>query len=280
MSQPLYSPEVFNLPVGALCILDWYDQGNRCAAARIEQFNPKQNWVLVRLWPASAPSKTVKLYLVDGAITGKRQVLIDIRKQVFQVLLPNAAETESIRKRVAEDPDVKEDEVEVPAEDFGEAGVTRTRCDKCRKPVVLAWKGRYGVYCSNNCLKTEDQQGDLNDMTDESTPDTKPIRAGAASPKKKTGAKKAAAPKKTPAKKAAGDGAARANAKFADDATIHMKADAENPFRADSSRAQRFALLKDGMTVADFKKKVEAKNLQSPFTILSIASDLKLITIK
>lgn len=53
--------------------------------------------------------------------------------------------------------------VEVPATDFGAAGVVRQVCDRpgCGRPlgvqldgsVALSWKGRDGVYCSNRCKK-------------------------------------------------------------------------------------------------------------------------------
>lgn len=43
--------------------------------------------------------------------------------------------------------------MKVPSETFPGAGLQRHVCDKCGKPIVIAWTGRDGEYCSNKCLK-------------------------------------------------------------------------------------------------------------------------------
>ena len=56
--------------------------------------------------------------------------------------------------------------MEVPAEDFGDSGVVRHSCDVCGKPLgihpdgtaTVAWKGRYGEYCSNKCLSKGERE--------------------------------------------------------------------------------------------------------------------------
>ena len=92
--------------------------------------------------------------------------------------------------------------MQVPAKEFGGAEVTRLVCDnpRCRKPVLLAWRGRNGVYHDNNCLELMENNEMTTETTTEETPS--PIAAGAPAPKKaaKKTAKKAAKPA---AKKAA-----------------------------------------------------------------------------
>lgn len=99
-----------------------------------------------------------------------------------------------------------EETMNVPAEDFGDAGVVRKICDRngCQHAVTLRWMGRYGEYCSNACMKLA-ESGDGEMTTTETTAAApaaeKPITAGK-TPAKKTAAAKKAAPKKS-AKKAA-----------------------------------------------------------------------------
>ena len=94
----------------------------------------------------------------------------------------------------------------VLADDFGDAGVIRRKCDKCGAQILLCWKGPDGEYCSNACKKQAIAEGEKT-MTTETTTATaaapSPIVAGAPAPKKTTTKKAVKAAKKTaPAKKA------------------------------------------------------------------------------
>src|ERR1017187_7085615 len=68
----------------------------------------------------------------------------------------------------------EEPSMEVPADDFGDAGVVRHFCDRpeCRKPIALSWKGRYGSYCSNTCLKISEKEDQI--MSDETNTNAAP----------------------------------------------------------------------------------------------------------
>lgn len=160
-----------------------------------------------------------------------------------------------------------EDPMLQPAEDFGDAGIVRRFCDnpECQRPITLCWKGRNGEYCSNKCLKTEkenttnmaSQPVPMQDPND--APPAKPITGGS---KKKTApaAKKAApAPKAAkPAKaaKAAKPAKAATTSRVNPDATIKL-AKGFDAATMRGSRGERAALLKDGMTVGQFKAAVE-----------------------
>jgi len=106
--------------------------------------------------------------------------------------------------------------MEVHADDFGEANVTRAFCDRkeCGNAIALSWRGRYGVYCSNTCLKISEREGNTTMTTDDTTATAtvvapeKPIKAGAPAPKK--GAVKTAKKTAPPAK---GKATAKAPAK-------------------------------------------------------------------
>lgn len=104
--------------------------------------------------------------------------------------------------------------MKVAANDFGGAEVTRLLCDNpvCRKPVLLEWRGRNGIYHSNECLELMENTTMTTEVQTEATPTPSPIAAGA--PSKKAPKKKAAA-KAAPAKKAAAPPAAKGKAKAA-----------------------------------------------------------------
>jgi len=97
---------------------------------------------------------------------------------------------------------------QIPADDFGGAGVIRRFCDRksCGARILVRWPGRgknsNREYCSNECSKLAENEGES--MTTAIEPDTTqaPIVAGTATKKspKKGAAKKA---KAAPAKKAA-----------------------------------------------------------------------------
>lgn len=156
--------------------------------------------------------------------------------------------------------------MEVPATDFGEAGITRLICDRltCRRPVTLRWKGRYGVYCSNECLKISEKEG-YTQMTEEQTATATaaaPIAAGKPSTKK-AASKKAAATVKGKGKvkaapKSKAPKAAGANSKFQNDQTIKVKS-TDHTMRGARAEAQN--LMKDGMTVGDFRAAIAKKDL-------------------
>jgi len=97
----------------------------------------------------------------------------------------------------------------VPATDFGAAGVIRRKCDRCNNPILLCWKGRDGEYCSNTCKKLA-ESGDktMTDTTEATATAASPIVAGKPATKKapKKAAAKKAAPKKAAKKAAASNG--------------------------------------------------------------------------
>ena len=150
----------------------------------------------------------------------------------------------------------KEKEMQVPAQDFGASGVVRHQCDnpRCQKPLgvmpdgtaALAWKGRSGVYCSNRCLKLMENNSMLETETVTATASS-PISAGSTTttPSKKKATPALKSKKATPTKKAA-----TPKKKMATTASKTPKAKApKNPnevFRAGSTKADIFSLLKDG----------------------------------
>jgi hypothetical protein len=97
--------------------------------------------------------------------------------------------------------------MKTPHPEFGGAGVMQEICDRasCCKPITLAWPGREGRYCSNECLEAVEIEGELMTTTENgntattATPVAPPIVAGKPTAKKKT----AAPAKKAPAKKTA-----------------------------------------------------------------------------
>jgi len=84
----------------------------------------------------------------------------------------------------------KKQTVQTPAADYGNAGVTRARCDlkSCRKPITIKWADRASgkEYCSNKCLKqakdnemsgatataTEEDLNTIEEITETETPET------------------------------------------------------------------------------------------------------------
>ncbi len=177
---------------------------------------------------------------------------------------------EARRRKPAREPTTV---MEQPAEDFGDSGVVRKFCDDpdCRKPVLLEWRGRNGVYHSLACLKRIERDKNMKSMTtgtaeapenDTVTAPEKPIIAGRISTKKP--AKKAtAAAKKTAAKKvkAAKNGA---GGRASGDAVIKaLKAD--HGFRDGSRTAERVGLLlkHDGKTLGKFREAFAKKGLGS-----------------
>ena len=136
----------------------------------------------------------------------------------------------------------KDSHMEVPATDFGEAGVTRQLCDKCQQPVALAWRGRYGTYCSNKCLKEAET------MTDATATPAAPAPAKSAI---KVPAKKAAAKKTTKPAKAAKPAKEAPKAKAAPKAKGKV-----GDFAPGSKKADMLEMLKKGATVPQMSKKI------------------------
>ncbi len=231
---------------------------------------------------------------------------------------------------------VKTESAEVP-------GTSQTLCDleTCRKPVILAWAGKKGTYCSNDCL--EEAEGEAA----ASTPKNKKGKAKMATPEgknkklkdkadkkaakasepddieeeeeaeeeseeeeeaeeeeeeeeeevavakpaktaKKTAAKAKGAPAKKATKGAKGaakkhakatrpEGKERARGTFAAESVIKVL-NKENPFRGE--RAKRHALLKNGMTVAQFQEALKKAKLGTGVTRpLERAIEQKLISV-
>jgi hypothetical protein len=167
--------------------------------------------------------------------------------------------------------------MEVPAEEFGDAGLTRRFCDRenCKNQIAIAFTSTDGEreYCSNRCRNEAEQEREQPDMTDEATatetaaPASKPkpaTKKTAAAPAKKAAAK-AAPPAKE--KKAASNG----NAKYTDEQIIHrLKDNADLPCRG--LRAEAMKLLKEGQTIEKFKALVKEKvPSKSPTFILDLA---------
>lgn len=112
--------------------------------------------------------------------------------------------------------------MKTPHPEFGGAGVMQEICDRasCCKPITLAWPGRYGRYCTNDCLEAVEIEGEAMTTTENGATATTatpvaPIVAGTPA-KKKTKTAKAAAKKAAPvktAKKAAAAAPAKKAAK-------------------------------------------------------------------
>jgi hypothetical protein len=150
--------------------------------------------------------------------------------------------------------------MKVPATDFGGL-LTRLKCDVCGGSVLINWKSRDGKdCCSRVCQKKaeEDSMTTENETTDTTTIDPKPITAGAAAPAKKSSKKAAAKPApKAKAAKAPKDKVA-APGKFADEDVIHIISK-DHGYRDGGARHQFFALVRDGMTVAKYRKAFHEK---------------------
>ena len=154
----------------------------------------------------------------------------------------------------------KEKEMQVPAQDFGASGVVRHQCDnpRCQKPLgvmpdgtaALAWKGRSGVYCSNRCLKLMENNSMPETETATATASS-PISAGSTTPtpskKKVTPAPAPKSKKATPAKKKAVAPTPKKKAAAPTSKTpAKAPKDPNEVFRAGSTKADIFSLLKDG----------------------------------
>ncbi len=159
-------------------------------------------------------------------------------------------------------------------------------CTRCRKPIILAWVGRQGSYCTETCYELAEvyPTSKENVVTDEKTAASPaeekkkkaaPAKADPTADKKKA---KATAPAKAAKKKTdeknAGAGKRR-NAAFPDTGVIHLLG-GDNPFRAGSSRAQRFDLLKEGMTVGKWLEVIASKDLPVNLMVLEVAVENKL----
>ena len=155
------------------------------------------------------------------SIAGRPEDLYCSRACVDKAWEQKLHELKRSRKKTSSDVSVEAPEpveedgtpMEVHADDFGEANVTRAFCDRkeCGNAIALSWRGRYGVYCSNTCLKISEREGNTTMTTDDTTATAtvvapeKPIKAGAPAPKKgavktaKKTAKKTAPPAKSKA---------------------------------------------------------------------------------
>jgi hypothetical protein len=182
-------------------------------------------------------------------------------------------------------PPPEEPAVDQIAKEFGDAGVVRKLCDNpaCRRVVTLAWKGRHGEYCSNDCLKREKlgdnmtvaTEVDVNDATTATA--TAPITGGSkkvvskkAAPKaavkkvaapvkaapSKVASKKVAAPAKKAGKKAAApetNGSGRATT--FDRTHVIRRTDTWKEcksLKGSGTSSERVKAIKDGMTVGDY----------------------------
>jgi len=176
--------------------------------------------------------------------------------------------------------------MKVPATDFGgDTGVVREKCGRCGKPLGLikggvavpAWEGKKDRYCSNACLmkaeppgvdeddETENQveEEEENEMTTTATVDIEDeemIETEEEAPitgKTKAKPAKKAAPKKGKVK-AEEEGAAPAK-KPKKAAADKASNNGDGPFRAGTTMAKVFDLLKDGKvhTRAQVNKVVE-----------------------
>lgn len=176
-------------------------------------------------------------------------------------------------------------------------GAHRDVCNRCRKPVILAWRGRDGIYCSNTCLVLAEEQ-DLHKekimsdeseatataaATDESVSGTKGKRSKKASkPSAKAKKESGKSTKKKAAGKAGKPKATRKSSFGADQVIKLLKKD--NPFRG--SRGKRHGLIKSGMTVGQYHDAlVKAKNFGRPMgstvsRTLKRAVAAKLISLK
>ena len=181
----------------------------------------------------------------------------------------------------------EESKVDRLAEEFGDAGVIRRFCDRCQSPITLAWKGRYGEYCSLVCRdlaeKGEQQVPDETNDT-AAAPAASPITAGAskkkAPAKKNAPAAKLAAKKATPATKTA-PVMPNGRSKYPDEATVKVlnAVHGLRGFRGDALDC----LLKDGQTMAKFRAALVKKGgrMNSYFGFATAyAVDNKLASIK
>lgn len=181
----------------------------------------------------------------------------------------------------------QEEGVKVKAEEFGGAEVYRRYCDNptCKGPITVCWKGRRGEYCSNNCLKTEKENINMPDETNES-----PIAAGTPATKKGKAAKKAApatkkaAAKAAPAKKAAAKTPAADSERAANNAKVISLV---KPDKLPEYRGVKLDItkqIKDGMTVgaykADVASKVPGKHSWDAKNVLDAAVEAGAIKVK
>ena len=247
--------------------------------------------------PRSVGAVAFKIYQKDEEYCSREcvdQVLYDAKR--------------ATRRKGGKHQDQQEEAMKIPAEDFGSAGVVRHACDNpnCGQPlgiqpdgtVTLAWKGRYGEYCSNECLNEieENMTDEQNATATAAAPAPKPITAGkTATPKAAKKAAPAPKPAKTPvlkktaapakaaksakASKAASNGVSR---KFADDAVIHVTKNMDS-FNSRGGRAALLKLMKEGLTVKAYAAKFTACPEQPGHGLtaeLTYAVEKGLITIK
>lgn len=145
----------------------------------------------------------------------------------------------------------KESLLEVTSDTFPGAGLKRHVCDNeaCRKPIVIAWQGRDGEYCSNKCLKLKEEGGNtMVTATDDNTEGAATQTAPETKKKAVKGKAKVKAAKKGKAKAAAKKSKAAAGDRLSGDSTITVLKKASE-FRG--KRETMFNKLKTGMTVKE-----------------------------
>lgn len=143
-----------------------------------------------------------------------------------------------------------------------DTGIKKNECANCHKPIILAWCGKQGMYCSNVCYEAAELSPPLADGTkskentvaEEKT--TAPAAATKAEPttdkKKKKGASssKATAPKKqAPAKKSAGKSEGSKRGSHWPREYIIRKTDTFKDHKYKGLSAERLAVIKTGMTL-------------------------------
>lgn len=139
-----------------------------------------------------------------------------------------------------------------------DTGIKKNECANCHKPIILAWCGKHGMYCSNVCyevaelsppLADETKQSRENNVTEEKT--ATPVAATKVADKKKAvptakvAASKKQAAAKTKAEKSEGSGrSSHWPREF-----ILRKTDTFKDHKYKGLSAERLAVIKTGMTL-------------------------------
>jgi hypothetical protein len=150
-------------------------------------------------------------------------------------------------------------------------------CENCGKPIILAWRGKSGVYCSDQCRRQAEEEGAA---TQEEAPKPEPAER---KPKKKaakpaateaeSGAKPKTRAKAKPKAKAEAKAEAEAEPKSKD------KPKAKSRVRLPGSvvirvlkevtprglRGRMHALLRDGMTADEYRQALRAAGIARTF---------------
>ena len=147
-------------------------------------------------------------------------------------------------------------------------------CANCGKPIILAWRGKSGVYCSDQCRRQAEEGAPVQAQTDVSVPEPerkskKSPTFKTAKPKTKAEATKAETKPKTDMGTSAVAAEAKPKAKAKSKPRVRLPGSVVIRVLREVTprglRGRMHALLRDGMTADEYRQALRAAGIARTF---------------